>query len=122
MGFGHRVYKNYDPRANIIKKSCDAVLNKIGINDPLLEIARNLEKAALSDDYFVSRKLFPNVDFYSGIIYKAVGIPVNMFTVIFAIGRLPGWITQWKEMHALDDRISRPRQIYIGENKRPVQK
>lgn len=122
MGFGHRVYKNYDPRANIIKKNCDSVLSKIGVNDPLLEIAQNLEKAALSDDYFVSRKLFPNVDFYSGIIYKAIGFPVEMFTVLFAIGRLPGWITQWKEMHALDDRISRPRQIYIGENKRPLQK
>lgn len=122
MGFGHRVYKNYDPRASIIKKSCDIVLNKIGVNDPLLGIARNLEKAALSDDYFVSRKLFPNVDFYSGIIYKAIGFPVEMFTVLFAIGRLPGWVTQWKEMHALDDRINRPRQIYIGENKRSIQK
>lgn len=122
MGFGHRVYKNYDPRANIIKKNCDIVLSKMGVNDPLLGIAQKLEKAALSDDYFVSRKLFPNVDFYSGIIYKALGFPVEMFTVLFAIGRLPGWITQWKEMHALDDRISRPRQIYIGENKRPIQK
>jgi citrate synthase len=122
MGFGHRVYKNYDPRANIIKKNCDGVLAKIGVNDPLLGIAQRLEKAALGDEYFVSRKLFPNVDFYSGIIYKAMGIPVDMFTVIFAIGRLSGWITQWKEMHALDDRIARPRQIYIGENKRPLKK
>jgi len=122
MGFGHRVYKNYDPRANIIKKKCDVVLSKIGVTDPLLGIAQKLEKAALSDEYFVSRKLFPNVDFYSGIIYKALGFPVEMFTVLFAVGRLPGWITQWLEMHALDDRISRPRQIYIGENKRSVKK
>lgn len=122
MGFGHRVYKNYDPRANIIKKNCDEVLSNIGVNDPLLGIAKKVENAALHDDYFVSRKLFPNVDFYSGIIYKAIGFPVEMFTVIFAIGRLPGWITQWKEMHALDNRIGRPRQIYIGENKRPLQK
>lgn len=120
MGFGHRVYKNYDPRANIIKKNCDTVLQKIGVNDPLLGIAQKLEKAALSDEYFVSRKLFPNVDFYSGIIYKAIGFPVEMFTVLFAIGRLPGWVTQWKEMHALDNRIGRPRQIYIGENRRTI--
>lgn len=116
MGFGHRVYKNYDPRAKIIKKACDDVLNKLGVNDPILEIAKGLEETALQDPYFVERKLFPNVDFYSGIIYRAIGIPTNMFTVMFALGRLPGWIAQWKEM--IEDpkmRISRPRQIYIGD-------
>src|SRR5581483_11360384 len=98
MGFGHRVYKNFDPRAKILKRACDTVLNKLGISDPLLDIAKQIEEAALKDDYFVSRKLYPNVDFYSGIIYRAIGIPTSMFTVMFAIGRLPGWIAQWKEM------------------------
>ncbi len=115
MGFGHRVYKNFDPRAKIIKKACDTVLNKLGINDPLLDIAKQIEEAALRDEYFISRKLYPNVDFYSGIIYRAIGIPTNMFTVMFAIGRLPGWIAQWKEMsEAASFKISRPRQIYNG--------
>jgi len=115
MGFGHRVYKNFDPRAKIIKKACDTVLNKLGINDPLLDIAKQIEEAALKDEYFISRKLYPNVDFYSGIIYRAMGIPTNMFTVMFAIGRLPGWIAQWKEMNeAPSFKISRPRQIYTG--------
>jgi len=115
MGFGHRVYKNFDPRAKIIKKACDEVLENMGINDPILEIAKGLEEAALTDPYFIERKLYPNVDFYSGIIYKALGIPVNMFTVMFALGRLPGWIAQWKEM--VEDpgmKIGRPRQIYTG--------
>lgn len=115
MGFGHRVYKNFDPRAKIIKQACDQVLNKLGINDPILEIAKKLEEAALHDDYFVQRKLYPNVDFYSGIIYRALGIPTNMFTVMFALGRLPGWIAQWKEMNEDRDPIGRPRQIYTGE-------
>ena len=115
MGFGHRVYKNFDPRAKIIKKACDTVLNKLGINDPLLDIAKQIEEAALKDDYFISRKLYPNVDFYSGIIYRAIGIPTNMFTVMFAIGRLPGWIAQWKEMNESPNfKICRPRQIYTG--------
>ncbi len=116
MGFGHRVYKNFDPRARLIKKACDDVLNKLGVNDPLLDIAKGLEEEALKDSYFVERKLYPNVDFYSGIIYRALGIPTNMFTVMFAIGRLPGWIAQWKEM--VEDpgmKICRPRQIYTGE-------
>ena len=115
MGFGHRVYKNYDPRAKIIKGACDRVLRSLGVQDPLLDIARKLEEAALSDPYFVERKLYPNVDFYSGIIYRALGIPSNMFTVMFALGRVPGWIAQWKEMHE-DHRtkIARPRQLYIG--------
>ncbi len=114
-GFGHRVYKNFDPRAKIIKKACDAVLNKLGIHDPLLEIAKELEEAALKDQYFVDRKLYPNVDFYSGIIYRALGIPTNMFTVMFGMGRLPGWIAQWKEMiESPDMKIGRPRQIYVG--------
>ena len=119
MGFGHRVYKNFDPRARILKKSADQVLSKLGVNDPLLDIAKHLEEVALNDDYFVERKLYPNVDFYSGIIYRAMGIPTNMFTVMFALGRLPGWIAQWKEMK--DDpkaRIYRPRQVYTGEVKR----
>ena len=119
MGFGHRVYKNFDPRAKIIKKACDDVLNKLGIKDPILEIAKGLEEAALKDSYFVERKLYPNVDFYSGIIYRALGIPTNMFTVMFAIGRMPGWIAQWKEM--IEDpgmKICRPRQIYTGETVR----
>ena len=118
MGFGHRVYKNYDPRAKIIKGHADTVLNKLGIHDPLLEIAMKLERAALEDDYFVERKLYPNVDFYSGLIYRALGFPTNMFTVLFALGRLPGWIAQWKEMIDARMRISRPRQIYIGETER----
>ncbi len=119
MGFGHRVYKNYDPRAKIIKSACDMVLSRMGVNDPLLDIARKLEETALSDPYFVDRKLYPNVDFYSGIIYRAIGIPTNMFTVMFALGRVPGWIAQWKEMHE-DPRtkISRPRQLYIGAQER----
>lgn len=118
MGFGHRVYKNFDPRAKIIKKACDDVLEKLGINDPVLEIAKKLEEAALSDPYFVERKLYPNVDFYSGIIYRALGFPTDMFTVLFALGRLPGWIAQWKEMRGNKEPIGRPRQIYVGERKR----
>jgi citrate synthase len=119
MGFGHRVYKNFDPRATILKQSADEVLGELGIADPLLDIAKNLERIALNDDYFVSRKLYPNVDFYSGIIYRAMGIPTNMFTVLFALGRLPGWVGHWKELR--DDttsRINRPRQIYTGANER----
>jgi citrate synthase len=119
MGFGHRVYKNYDPRAKIIKEHCDRILSKLGVQDPLLEIAKRLEERALSDSYFVERKLYPNIDFYSGIIYRAIGLPSNMFTVMFALGRIPGWIAQWKEMHEdSQTRIARPRQIYIGENAR----
>tara|TARA_R110001592_G_scaffold55262_4_gene169013 strand:+ start:3443 stop:4729 length:1287 start_codon:yes stop_codon:yes gene_type:complete len=118
MGFGHRVYKNFDPRAKIIKKAADEVLNDLGVDDPILEIAKALEKEALSDPYFVERKLYPNVDFYSGIIYRAMGIPVDMFTVMFALGRLPGWIAQWKEMRLNKEPIGRPRQIYIGETER----
>jgi citrate synthase len=120
MGFGHRVYKNFDPRATILKASADKVLSELGVNDPLLEIAKNLEEIALKDPFFVERKLYPNVDFYSGIIYRAMGIPTDMFTVMFALGRLPGWIAQWKEMRETPGaRIYRPRQIYIGEKKRP---
>jgi citrate synthase len=116
MGFGHRVYKNYDPRAKIIKKACDEVLSQLHINDPLLDIAKRLEQAALSDSYFVERKLYPNVDFYSGIIMRALGIPVEMFPVMFAIGRMPGWIANYKEiMEDPKSRISRPRQIYTGD-------
>lgn len=118
MGFGHRVYKNFDPRAKIIKKSADEVLDQLGVEDPVLEIAKGLEKAALEDQYFVDRKLYPNVDFYSGIIYKAMGIPTEMFTVMFAVGRLPGWIAQWREMRQNKEPIGRPRQIYVGENER----
>jgi citrate synthase len=114
MGFGHRVYKNFDPRAKIIKAAADEVLNTLGVNDPILEIAKKLEQLALVDEYFVSRKLYPNVDFYSGIIYRAIGIPTDMFTVMFAIGRLPGWIAQWKEMREKKEPIGRPRQIYTG--------
>ena len=114
MGFGHRVYKNFDPRAKIIKKAADEVLLTLGVNDPILEIAKKLEESALVDEYFVSRKLYPNVDFYSGIIYRALGIPTDMFTVLFAIGRLPGWIAQWKEMRINKEPIGRPRQIYTG--------
>lgn len=118
MGFGHRVYKNFDPRATIIKKAADSVLEKLGVEDPILEIAKKLEEAALNDDYFKQRKLFPNVDFYSGIIYRAIGFPVEMFTVLFALGRLPGWIAQWKEMLELKTPIGRPRQIYTGNTER----
>ena len=119
MGFGHRVYKNFDPRARIIKTACDKVLNKLGINDPLLDIARRLEEAALSDPYFVERRLYPNVDFYSGIIFRAIGIPLNMFPVMFAIGRMPGWIANWREVHLNPNpRIYRPRQIYMGSSLR----
>ena len=114
MGFGHRVYKNFDPRAKIIKKAADEVLKTLGVEDPILDIAKKLEAAALVDEYFVSRKLYPNVDFYSGIIYRALGIPTDMFTVMFAIGRLPGWIAQWKEMRENKEPIGRPRQIYTG--------
>ncbi len=119
MGFGHRVYKNFDPRAKIIKKAADNVLNKLGVHDPVLEIAKGLEEVALKDDYFVERKLYPNVDFYSGIIYRALGIPTQMFTVMFAMGRLPGWIAQWKEMRENNEPIGRPRQVYVGKNHRP---
>ena len=119
MGFGHRVYKNFDPRALIIRKSCDKLLAKLNLDDPLFEIAQKLEKVALEDEYFKSRNLYPNVDFYSGVIYRALGIPVQMFTVLFAIGRLPGWIAHWSEMHSNPSkRINRPRQIYTGETKR----
>ena len=119
MGFGHRVYKNFDPRAKIIKRQADILLGKLGIKDPLLEIALKLEETALKDEYFVERKLYPNVDFYSGIIYRAIGIPVDMFPVMFAIGRMPGWIAHWKEM--IEDpatKIGRPRQIYTGHRER----
>ncbi len=119
MGFGHRVYKNFDPRAKIIKKAADDVLADLGIEDPILDIAKGLEKEALEDPYFVDRKLYPNVDFYSGIIYRALGIPTEMFTVMFALGRLPGWIAQWREMRLRGEPIGRPRQIYIGATKRP---
>ncbi|WDI40169.1 citrate synthase [Bremerella sp. P1] len=126
MGFGHRVYKNFDPRATIIKKACDRLLDKLDIKDPLFDVAQKLEHAALNDEYFVARKLYPNVDFYSGVIYRAIGIPVQMFTVLFAMGRLPGWIAHWKEMHGSPTkRICRPRQIYTGETKRefvPIEK
>lgn len=119
MGFGHRVYKNRDPRATIIKASCDKLMQKLDLQDPLFEVAQKLEEVALRDEYFVERKLYPNVDFYSGVIYRALGIPVQMFTVLFAIGRLPGWIAHWKEMHADGSRINRPRQIYTGPTLRP---
>ncbi len=122
FGFGHRVYKNFDPRARILKAAADEVLAELGVNDPLLEIAKNLEEIALKDEYFLERKLYPNVDFYSGIIYRAMGIPTNMFTVLFALGRLPGWIAQWMEMRSDPvTRINRPRQIYTGEPERPYQ-
>lgn len=119
MGFGHRVYKNFDPRAKIIKKACDDVLEKLGVSDPILEIAKKLEETALNDPYFVERKLFPNVDFYSGIIYRALGFPTDFFTILFALGRLPGWISQWQEMRREKQPIARPRQIYTGEAPRP---
>ncbi|HTI58040.1 citrate synthase [Mucilaginibacter sp.] len=115
MGFGHRVYKNFDPRAKIIKKACDDILEKLGIDDEVLEIAKKLEEVALKDNYFIERKLYPNVDFYSGIIYRALGFPTDMFTVLFALGRLPGWIAQWKEMKEHKEPIGRPRQIYVGQ-------
>ena len=114
MGFGHRVYKNFDPRAKIIKTSCDSVLAQLGVNDPILGIAKALEQVALEDSYFVERKLYPNVDFYSGIIYKALNIPVELFTVMFALGRLPGWMSQWKELLENKEAIGRPRQLYTG--------
>ena len=118
MGFGHRVYKNFDPRAKIIKKAADEVLEKLGVNDPVLDIAKKLEEVALNDPYFVERGLYPNVDFYSGIIYRALNIPTDMFTVMFALGRLPGWIAQWKEMHENGEPIGRPRQVYTGATER----
>ncbi|MEK6623975.1 MAG: citrate/2-methylcitrate synthase, partial [Bdellovibrionota bacterium] len=120
MGFGHRVYKNFDPRAKIIKVACDTVLGRLGVKDPLLDIAKGMEAAALKDPYFKERSLYPNVDFYSGIIYRALGIPTEMFTAMFALGRIPGWLAQWKEM--TEDpmtKIVRPRQIYTGANQRP---
>jgi citrate synthase len=120
MGFGHRVYRNYDPRAKVIKKAADGVLRRLGVESRLLEIAVKLEEIALNDDYFISRRLYPNVDFYSGVIYKALGIPVNSFTVMFAMGRLPGWIAHWVELHADDQAIGRPRQIYVGPTERHV--
>ena len=126
MGFGHRVYKNFDPRARILKQVADEVLEQLGVDDPLLEIAKELERIALADEFFVERKLYPNVDFYSGILYRAMGIPTDMFTVMFALGRLPGWIAQWQEMRADPTmRISRPRQIYVGSPERrfvPIEK
>jgi citrate synthase len=118
MGFGHRVYKNFDPRARIIKKAADEVLEALGVDDPILDIAKGLEQEALEDQYFVDRKLYPNVDFYSGIIYRALGIPVEMFTVMFALGRLPGWIAQWREMRLNNEPIGRPRQVYVGATER----
>jgi len=118
MGFGHRVYKNFDPRATIIKKSADEVLGDLNLNDPLLDIAKQLEEAALSDEYFIEKKLYPNVDYYSGLLYRAMGIPTEMFTVMFALGRMPGWIANWKEMTEEGQPITRPRQIYTGKNRR----
>ncbi len=120
MGFGHRVYKNFDPRAKIIKKAADQVLNDLGIDDPVLDIAKEIESKALNDPYFIEKKLYPNVDFYSGIIYRALGIPTDMFTVIFALGRIPGWIAQWKEMRESNSPIGRPRQLYNGPNERSI--
>ena len=123
MGFGHRVYKNFDPRAKILKVACDKLLNKLGINDPLLEIALELEETALTDDYFIERKLYPTLDFYTGIMYRAIGIPLNMFTVMFALGRVPGWIAQWKEMHEdPKQKIARPRQLFTGNTRRSYTK
>ena len=119
MGFGHRVYKNFDPRAKIIKKVCHKLLKKLRVNDPLLQIALELEDAALEDEYFFGKKLYPTLDFYTGIMYRAIGIPLNMFTVMFALGRVPGWIAQWKEMHEdQKQKIVRPRQLFTGPNKR----
>ncbi|MDE2732688.1 MAG: citrate synthase [Bacteroidota bacterium] len=118
MGFGHRVYKNFDPRSILIKEACDRVLTQLNRQDPLLDIARNLERVALEDEYFIARGLYPNLDFYSGIVYRAIGLPTSMFTVLFALGRLPGWIAHWKEMRASGGRLHRPRQLYTGENLR----
>ena len=118
MGFGHRVYKNFDPRAKIIKVAADNVMNKLGIDDPILDLAKKLEEIALKDQYFIDKKLYPNVDFYSGIIYRAIGFPPEMFTVMFALGRLPGWIAQWKEMRENKEPLGRPRQIYTGNKSR----
>jgi citrate synthase len=118
MGFGHRVYKNYDPRARIVKEQADKILGKLGGDDELLNIAKALEEAALTDDYFVDRRLYPNVDFYTGLIYRAIGFPTRMFTVMFALGRLPGWIAHWREMHEEPNKIGRPRQIYTGYGER----
>ena len=118
MGFGHRVYKSFDPRARIIKKTCDEVLEQLGVTDPVLDVAKELEEIALKDQYFIDRSLYPNVDFYSGIIYRALGIPTDMFTVMFALGRIPGWIAQWKESREQNEPIGRPRQIYTGEKQR----
>jgi Citrate synthase len=120
MGFGHRVYKNFDPRAKIIKLTADQVLADLGVHDPILDVAKALEREALEDNYFVERKLYPNVDFYSGIIYRAMGIPVEMFTVLFALGRIPGWVAQWREMRLNNEPIGRPRQIYTGETLRSL--
>jgi citrate synthase len=126
MGFGHRVYKNFDPRAKIIKEACHRILAKQEVRDPIFDVALELENVALSDEYFIERKLYPNVDFYSGVVYRAIGIPMQMFTVLFAIGRLPGWIAHWVEMHASPTtKICRPRQIYTGPTERafvPVDK
>jgi citrate synthase len=121
MGFGHRVYKSFDPRAKIVKATADQVLSELGVTDPLLAVAKQLEAIALADDYFVSRKLYPNVDFYTGVIYKALGFPPKMFTPLFAIGRMPGWIAHWREMNSeANTRISRPQQVYIGEAERSI--
>jgi citrate synthase len=120
MGFGHRVYKNFDPRANVMKQTCDEVLSELGINDPLLELAMKLEEIARHDEYFIERNLYPNVDFYSGIILKAVGIPTNMFTAIFALARTAGWISHWKEMVSGPYKIGRPRQLYTGHTQRDI--
>ena len=121
MGFGHRVYKNYDPRAKILNVACNDALAELGVSSPTLDIARHLEQVALSDDYFIERKLYPNVDFYSGILLEAIGFPLNMFTVIFAIGRLPGWLSHWKEIAESDSKIHRPRQVYQGSTSRDYQ-
>ena len=119
MGFGHRVYKNFDPRARLVKESADEVLAALGVHDPLLDIAKELEEVALADDYFIERKLYPNVDFYTGVIYKAMGFPTRMFTVLFAIGRLPGWIAHWREMNSDPaTKIGRPQQLYVGSPER----
>ena len=121
MGFGHRVYKNFDPRVKIIKKYCNRILEKVGLNDPYFDIAKQLEEVALEDDFFKERKLYPNVEFYSGIIYRAMGFPIDMFTVLFALGRIPGWIAHWTEMRKNSPRIGRPRQIYTGAVERAYQ-
>lgn len=118
MGFGHRVYKNYDPRARIVKEQADKILAKLGGDDELLQIAKELEEIALTDDFFIERKLYPNVDYYTGVIYRAMGFPTRMFTVLFALGRLPGWIAHWREMHGEPNKIGRPRQIYTGYTER----